>query len=336
MAKSILASFKSVAEKQEKNENDIQYIFYKDIRPTQKNRKIQNIEELAKDIEEDGLDHNLVVRAIQDSVHKYEIVSGHRRFAAICLNIQNQKTAYEYIPCKVHQYDDMEHRRRLHLNNINTQGYSVADMIDAIEELQNYYTEKKQSEGLIGRVQTLISNDISLHKSQVGNYQKIIKNASEATRQLIRDEIINLATALELCNLSMEQQDAFIEENNISVDEIREYANALNGVQSNIYEFIDGEDVPVTGTHDEDYEPRYEDNPTVDIEDDIEEYYKEDVPVTGTQLSIKQAYTSSVSALEALMNCIKSNTMFKEENELLVEIMKNLEMFEFLVLNDNQ
>ena len=70
---------------------------------------------MAEDIAEDGLDHNLLLTKIDDEDYKYEIVAGHRRFMAICLNIERGDT-YEYVPAKVKNYDEIDALRRLHLN----------------------------------------------------------------------------------------------------------------------------------------------------------------------------------------------------------------------------
>ena len=93
MASSILGAFEGVKTKK-KNKDDIQYIYYKDIRCAPKNRDTGDIEELAEDIAEDGLDHNLVLRKIDDEDHKYEIVAGHRRYLAICHNINKGDSTY--------------------------------------------------------------------------------------------------------------------------------------------------------------------------------------------------------------------------------------------------
>ena len=60
----------------------------------------------------------------------------HRRYLAICFNIQNGDSTYEYIPCKIKDYDDIDSLRRLHMNNINTKSYTPGEMLMAVEDLK--------------------------------------------------------------------------------------------------------------------------------------------------------------------------------------------------------
>ena len=185
MAKSILGSFGSVeTKKRELSRSDVELIYYKDIKVADRNRKIRNAEELAEDILEDGLEHNILVRELENnSTYKYEIIAGHRRFSAIGILIKKGHSEFEYIPCKVKRHmDDVDARRRLHLNNINQSGYTPSEMLDAIEELEEIYRLKKKQDGIPGRIQKLIADDINLSKSQVGNYQYIINNATPELR----------------------------------------------------------------------------------------------------------------------------------------------------------
>ena len=184
---SILGSFDGVKSKK-RNRDDVQYIYYKEIRPAKKNRDVGDIKDLAEDIAEDGLDHNLLLTKIDDEDYKYEIVAGHRRFMAICLNIERGDRTYEYVPAKVKNYDEIDALRRLHLNNINTKPYTPGEMMEAIEDLRKIYEIKKQKgEKEPGRIQELIAKDVGLKKSQVGNYEKVINNAVDEVKDKLKD-----------------------------------------------------------------------------------------------------------------------------------------------------
>ena len=190
MGSSILGAFDGVKTKK-KSKDDLQYIYYKDICPAPKNRDTGNIIELAEDIAEDGLDHNLVLRKIDDEDYKYEIVAGHRRYLAICFNIQNGDSTYEYVPCKIKDYDDIDSLRRLHMNNINTKSYTPGEMLMAVEDLKEVYRVKKErGEKVPGRVQELIAKDTGLGKTQVGNYEKVINNAIEPVKEMVKNDEI--------------------------------------------------------------------------------------------------------------------------------------------------
>lgn len=229
MGSSILGAFDGVKTKK-KNKDDLQYIYYKDIRPAQKNRDTGDIKDLAEDISEDGLDHNLVLRKIDDEDFKYEIVSGHRRYLAICHNIKNGDSTYEYIPCKIKDYDDVDSLRRLHMNNINTKSYTPGEMLMAVEDLKEVYRVKKErGEKVPGRVQELIAKDIGLGKTQVGNYEKVINNAIEPVKDMIKNNEITLNEALEISEMDDENQMKFIEgaDGDLSLTTIAEYRDNL-------------------------------------------------------------------------------------------------------------
>lgn len=232
---SILGSFDGVKSKKS-NKDDIQYVYYKEIRPAQKNRNIGNINDLAEDIAEDGLDHNLILTKIDDEDYKYEIVAGHRRFMAICLNIKNGDKTYEYIPAKIKNYDEIDALRRLHLNNINTKPYTPGEMMEAIEDLRKIYEiKKRKGEKEPGRIQELIAKDVGLKKSQVGNYEKVLKNGIDEVKDKLKNDEITLNEALEIVEMDDENQMKFIEDSNgdISLTTIKDYKESLCGTDTN-------------------------------------------------------------------------------------------------------
>lgn len=232
---SILGTFDGVKSKKS-NKDDIQYVYYKEIRPAQKNRNIGNINDLAEDIAEDGLDHNLILTKIDDEDYKYEIVAGHRRFMAICLNIKNGDKTYEYIPAKIKNYDEIDALRRLHLNNINTKPYTPGEMMEAIEDLRKIYEiKKRKGEKEPGRIQELIAKDVGLKKSQVGNYEKVLKNGIDEVKDKLKNDEITLNEALEIVEMDDENQMKFIEDSNgdISLTTIKDYKESLCETDTN-------------------------------------------------------------------------------------------------------
>ena len=166
--------------------------------------------------------------------------------------------------------DDVDARRRLHLNNINQSGYTPSEMLDAIEELEEIYRLKKKQDGIPGRIQKLIADDINLSKSQVGNYQYIINNATPELRELIRKLELPLNVALEISTLDHENQLMFIEnEDHIDLVTIKEYKEELNSKPRKSENFQNGEEVGrdseenkivLTNYAEEDYDQYYEDD----------------------------------------------------------------------------
>lgn len=320
MASSILGAFDGV--KTKKNKDDIQYIYYKDIRPAPKNRDTGDIEELAEDIAEDGLDHNLVLRKIDDEDHKYEIVAGHRRYLAICHNIRKGDSTYEYIPAKIKSYDDVDAVRRLHLNNINGKPYTPGEMLTAIEDLKEVYRIKKErGEKMPGRVQELIARDTGLGKTQVGNYEKIINNAVEPVKELVKNDEITLNEALKISEMDRENQMKFVEDNagDISLTTIKDYKETLSSAE-------DG---------DEGYEGYYEDETvygdsggTCDDNNDIDESYSkpDEADKSISQHLVSELVIEIQTNLYLLKNKI-NGVEWKHENALLEEMLKLMTEF---------
>ena len=94
---SILGSFKNTAALQNNQNYKVVLIPYTDIKEAEINRTLKHIDELAEDIKNDGLEQPLVVRKIHHDQYRYELVAGHRRFNAICKNIQDGDTTYRFL-----------------------------------------------------------------------------------------------------------------------------------------------------------------------------------------------------------------------------------------------
>lgn len=342
MAKSILGSFGSVeTKKRELSRSDVELIYYKDIKVADRNRKVRNVEELAEDILEDGLEHNILVRELENnSTYKYEIIAGHRRFSAIGILIKKGHSEFEYIPCKVKRHmDDVDARRRLHLNNINQSGYTPSEMLDAIEELEEIYRLKKKQDGIPGRIQKLIADDINLSKSQVGNYQYIINNATPELRELIRKLELPLNVALEISTLDHENQLMFIEnEDCIDLVTIKEYKEELNSKPRKLENYQDDKEI---GYISEDNETDLSDYTEFDTEEDYDQYDEEEnqyyddtedieleekQPITK-KLTLQEMSTNASNSIKEMLVTMDKYSEWKKEKEELEEIYDQFKEF---------
>ena len=80
--------------------DSLKMIEIEDIQPNEDNfYEISEIEELAEDIERQGLMSVLVVAAAEDG--KYQLISGHRRLSAIKLLIDEGRRKSTTVPCYV-------------------------------------------------------------------------------------------------------------------------------------------------------------------------------------------------------------------------------------------
>ena len=319
---SILKNFaQDVVKETKKQETGIQMIYYQDIKEADINRELRNIEELADDILRDGLEQNLLIRPIENDVYAYELVAGHRRYAALNLLIEKGHKECKYIPCKITELDDLDATRRKILNNLEAEPYTVGEMISCIEELKHVFTEKKkQGIELTGRIRELIADEVGLKPSQVGVYEKVINNAIPEVRKKIEDGELSITAAAELASLNYDDQLLFIQEKDsdeISVKTIKEYKESLNKKA----------DVPVSGTIEEVNDDVYEEDDTC-IEtpkEPIDEYQMIEVEqqMQAIEESIKK-FSTSLEAIEVSKFDMKEMNKIKSACEGLLEKINNL------------
>lgn len=218
-------------------DNGIRNIYYKEIMPSPNNKfGIRDIEDLAEDIAASGLDHNIVIRPINHTDYKYEIIAGERRYTAICSLIEQGNLTYEYIPAKVVKLDDNKSRKKLILNNLMGRTITPEEMLQAIADLEELYVEEKKTNGLPGRVQHLIAGDVGLKPTQVGYYQRINHKAVPEIKDMVVSGELTITEGAELAALDEEEQLQFVHDSadgEITIQTVKEYKNQLNNVSVN-------------------------------------------------------------------------------------------------------
>ena len=195
-------------------------------------------------------------------------------------------------------------------------------MLTAIEDLKEVYRIKKErGEKMPGRVQELIARDTGLGKTQVGNYEKIINNAVEPVKELVKNDEITLNEALEISEMDDENQMKFVEDNagDISLTTIKDYKETLSLE----------EDTSDEGEN-EDYEEYGEDDincddfdDTDDDDDDIDEPYSkpEKTDKSVTHYSVSELVIEIQTNLYLLKNKI-NGVEWKKEQIMLEEMIK--------------
>ena len=292
---SILGSFKNTAALQNNQNYKVVLIPYTDIKEAEINRTLKHIDELAEDIKNDGLEQPLVVRKIHHDQYRYELVAGHRRFNAICKNIQDGDTTYRSIPCVIKNYDDEEeaHRRKL-MNNLNIEGYSNGEKLEAIEWLIDYYKRKKAEKGteMPGRVRELVAQASGLKPTQVGTYQKVIDHAIPEVKEKIHAGELAINAAVELADMPEEDQIMFIQENDgdITLKTVKEYQGMITDNTS--------DNVSVTDTTEDDINDLYEMDPEDDLPEETEVDYGK-----NTILGCISRIDYNMELLEEKMQC---------------------------------
>jgi ParB family transcriptional regulator, chromosome partitioning protein len=147
--------------------------------------KVDDIEDLAEDIKENGLSHNLLVRPLDGD--RFEIISGERRYLA--LKILGRTRA----PCKVEEDlkdNDIDTEIKLINTNAKTRQLSDLEKAEAIKRLGILYRSKK-SKGIKikGRIRDNIASDMGISGIKVERLNKLNKLIPGLKEALGRNKI---------------------------------------------------------------------------------------------------------------------------------------------------
>ena len=135
---------------------------------------LPDIEDLAEDIDRQGLIHSLAVAKI--SSEKYKLISGHRRLTAIKLLIENGKWNNETVPCYVitAKKSDAEMNLDLIMLNHTQRKYSDSDIFKEHEELKKIFSQL-EADGveIKGRLREKIAKAMHVSSAQIGKIENI-------------------------------------------------------------------------------------------------------------------------------------------------------------------
>ena len=149
---------------------------------------LPDIEDLAEDIDRQGLIHSLAVAKI--SSEKYKLISGHRRLTAIKLLIENGKWNNETVPCYVitAKKSDAEMNLDLIMLNHTQRKYSDADIFKEHEELKKIFTQL-EADGveIKGRLREKIAKAMHVSSAQIGKIENIKNNAIDSVKAAVEN-----------------------------------------------------------------------------------------------------------------------------------------------------
>lgn len=166
--------------------------------------ELSEIDELAEDIERQGLIHNLAVEKMNSS-GKYLLISGHRRLTAIKQLAAKGKWASGTVPCFVSTIEKLpdEHRLDLIMLNHSQRKYSDADIFREHTELKRIIESLEES-GMEfkGRMREVIAEKLNVSPAQVGKIENIKNNANaDVISAVERGELsISVANEIAKCN----------------------------------------------------------------------------------------------------------------------------------------
>ena len=227
MLNQVSQNVKKANEIEAKNNFNVQYIDIKDIERNKKNfYEIENVDELAEDIKMNGLNHNLVVRKLDNG--KYELISGERRYTALTQLVEQGNEIFALVPCKVIEANDIDSEIILIQANAQTRELTEIEKLEQVKRLTELYkTKKKNGEKVPGKIREIIANDLKLSPTQVGRYERINKNLIPELKEILENGNLTIANASEFSSLSEDNQKVILEIINNKVEISKEEATEL-------------------------------------------------------------------------------------------------------------
>lgn len=189
-----------------KAKNDIREININLIKPSEKNTfGMRDIDKLADSIKEYGQLENAVVRKIDHPEFEYEMISGHRRQAALKL------LGHETILCKVVEADDLLAEAMLIIANLETRELTDFEKSNSAVRLVEIVEQRRKQGEYEGRkTREVVAEMMSTESEKVSpaKVQKLLKVQDlipEFKEQLDKGEL-SLEKANQLAQMTPEQQ----------------------------------------------------------------------------------------------------------------------------------
>lgn len=213
---------------------------------------VENIEQFAQTIlGQGGVKDNLIVKSLETG--GYEIISGHRRRAAVQYLIDKGENISHYLPCLVQDYADEDDKMLdLILMNVSARQISDQELWKCYETLDKILKEKKDKGEYYGRLRDDIAKALGVSASQIGKMQNVDKNAIETVKEAVASGELSISTANEIAKLDKEEQSKITDLSKVQPKDIKKKAvvTSNNDASSDIGD-DDDEEIIDTSINDE-------------------------------------------------------------------------------------
>lgn len=248
--KTMLSNLASIA--QNTQSDNIRMIDIAQLHESQANYfEMQRIEEFAYTIlGQGGIKDNLVVRPLENG--GYEIVSGHRRRAAVQYLLDHGENISRLLPCLIQDYADEDAMMLdLILLNVSARQLSDQELWQSYENLDTILKRKKEAGEKFGRVREKIAEILGVSPSQVGKMQNVDRNAIDPIKDAVASGAISISTANVIAQLNEEEQEELAagDLSKVKPREIKQAAAPKVDTSSN----IDAEQEPVRQKHSQEF-----------------------------------------------------------------------------------
>ena len=170
----------------------------------------KEIKDLAESIELIGLQQYPVIRPVEGT-DEYEVIAGHKRRLAILRLLDEGKTEYEMIPCRVETPDDIRNELILIFTNSTQRERTDYEKMREIERVRELLTEYQKTHELTGRRQNIIAEILGTNKTKVGTLDNINNNLIAPFVEEFAAGKISTSAANEIAGLEPDAQQALYE-----------------------------------------------------------------------------------------------------------------------------
>ena len=180
--KTMLSNLKAIA--QNTQTDSIKMIDIDELHESAENFfEIERIEEFAYTIlGQGGVKDNLVVRPLESG--GYEIISGHRRRAAVQFLLDHGEQISRLLPCLIQSYEDEDAKMLdLILMNVSARQLSDAELWQCYETLDKILKRRKENGERFGRVRETLAKMLGVSPAQVGKLQNVAAHAIEPAKR---------------------------------------------------------------------------------------------------------------------------------------------------------
>ncbi len=167
-----------------------------------------SIDELADSIALNGLIEPIIVRPVRDGSGDYRIISGHRRFLAICELAKDEPERWSRVPAIIREpaSDILEELLLIEANRA-TRVMSSADTMRQAERYRELLAElKNQGVEIPGRLRDAVAEAMQISASRLARLDVIRKNLSPEWMEAFETGSLSESAAYELARLPQEQQ----------------------------------------------------------------------------------------------------------------------------------
>lgn len=189
----------------------------------------KEIKDIAESIELIGLQQYPVIKLVEGT-DEYEVIAGHKRRLAVLRLLEEGKTEYEMIPCKIETPDDIKNELILIFTNSTQRERTDYEKMREIERVRELLAEYQKTHELTGRRQSIIAQILGTNKTKVGTLDNINNNLIVPFMEEFAAGKISTSAANEIAGLEANAQQELYETYKATGTLIAKDAKALKEV----------------------------------------------------------------------------------------------------------